>query len=326
MAGTTRLAILSDVHYASAAEVARGDDYEITGIQNPLLRAGVKLYRRRIWLHRPLHQNHLLERFLDRVGTPDLVVANGDYTCDTACLGVSDLAALQSVRECLGKLRDRFGDKLQVTFGDHELGKVSFFGGRGGLRLASWYQAQTELGIKPLWQVNLGRYTLVGIVSSLVALPVFEADTLPAERAEWRQLREEHLEGIRKTFEELGGDQRILLFCHDPSALPFLWREPAVAARAGQIERTVIGHLHSRLILWKSRWLAGMPRITFLGHTAKRLSTALREAQHWRPFRVELCPSLAGIELLKDGGFLTVDLDPEGNEPARFQLHHLPRD
>ena len=28
-------------------------------------------------------------------------------------------------------------------------------------------------------------------------------------------------------------------------------------------------------------------------------------------------------ELLKDGGFCTAELDPEGRTPARFQFHHL---
>jgi hypothetical protein len=92
-----------------------------------------------------------------------------------------------------------------------------------------------------------------------------------------------------------------------------------------QIEQTIIGHLHSNLVLWKSRWLAGMPPIRFLGHTVLRMSTALSEARLWRPFYVRLCPALAGIELLKDGGYWTVELDPEARQPARFRFHRLHR-
>jgi hypothetical protein len=158
-----------------------------------------------------------------------------------------------------------------------------------------------------------------------VALPVFEPDTLPAEQPEWERLRAEHLEEIRRAFAALRPGQRVLLFCHDPTALPFLWREEAVRARLPQIEQTIIGHLHSNLVLWKSRRLAGMPRIGFLGHTATRLSTALREARLWRPFHVRLCPALAGIELLKDGGYLIVEIDLEGSQPARFQFCPLSR-
>lgn len=320
-----QLGIVSDIHYASAAEKARGEGYEQACIPNALLRFAVRLYRRYVWLHQPLHQNYLLDRFLERIGEPDYLVANGDYSCDSGFVGVSDAAARQSARECLERLRKRFGDRFHATFGDHELGKVSFFGGRGGMRLASWDRARQELELRPFWRFTLGRYVLVGIVSSLVALPVYEADALAEERPEWQRLRAAHLAEIGESFHQLTSDQRVLLFCHDPTALPFLWEQREVQARASQIEQTIIGHLHSDLVLWKSRWLAGMPRISFLGHTAKRLSSALRQGRCWKPFRVRLCPSLAGIELLKDGGFLTAQLDPSGEQPLRFQRHRLGR-
>ena len=247
------------------------------------------------------------------------------YSCNTALVGLSDDAACQSARECLAKLRQRFGQNLRTNFGDHELGKIGLVGGRGGMRLASWRRARQELGLQPFWQLEIGSYVLLGLVSSLVALPVFEADTLPAERNEWEQLRAEHLAEIRQAFAALQPSQRVLLFCHDPTALPFLWREPTVRARLRQIEQTVIGHLHSNLVMWKSGLLAGMPAIGFLGHTVKRLSTALSEAKHWRPFHVRLCPALAGIELLKRGGYYTAHLDPEAQHPVRFQFHRLIR-
>jgi hypothetical protein len=325
MGQTIRLAIVSDIHYASAAEQARGEEYEFAGIANPLLRFLVRTYRHVFWLRDPMRHNELLDRFLTETREADYAVANGDYSCNSAFVGVSDDAACQSVRECLGKLRHRFDGKLQINFGDHELGKVSFFGGQGGMRLASLRRAREELGLRPFWQLSLGRYVLMGVLSSVVSLPIFEPDTLPAERADWARERELHLSEIRAAFSGLSADQRVLLFCHDPTALPFLWAEPVVRERVGQIEQTIIGHLHSSLILWKSRRLAGMPQIKFLGHTAKRLSAALREGRHWRPFNVRLCPSLAGIELLKDGGYLTATLDPEAAGPVRFQRHRLPR-
>jgi len=323
MARSHRLAIVSDIHYASAAEQARGDDYEYRDLKNPLIRNFVKYYRRFIWLRYPLRQNHRLEVFLQRAATPDFVVANGDYSCNSAFMGLSDDAALQSAKECLGKLRDRFAPNFAASFGDHELGKISFFGGRGGMRLESWRRARTELQLEPCWRVELGNYVLLGVASSLVALPVFEPDTLPAERAEWQRLRVEHFAEIHRAFAELRPQQRVLLFCHDPSALPFLWRDDLVRAKIPQIERTIIGHLHSGLVYRKSRILAGMPRIRFLGHTAKRLSSALAEGRHWRPFRVLLCPALAGIQLLNDGGYLTAELDPDAAVPARFEVQRL---
>src|SRR5207249_3810717 len=101
--------------------------------------------------------------------------------------------------------------------------------------------------------------------------------------------------------------------------------EAAVRAKLPQIEQTIIGHLHSNLYFWKSRRLAGMPVIKFLGHTVERMSRALHEAREWRPFNVRLCPSLAGIELLKDGGYFTVTLDADATRPAQFEFHPLKR-
>lgn len=325
MARTVRLGVLSDIHYAGAAEQAQGSDYPHRGIANPVLRRLARVYYRFVWLREPLKQNHLLDRFLHEADGFDYVIANGDYCCNCAMVGVGDDAACQSVRECLDKLRARFGARLRANLGDHELGKISLFGDRGGMRLASWRRAQRELGLQACWRVEIGRYVLVGVASSLVALPVFEADMLPAERSEWEGLRAELLSEIRQIFTALRPEQRVLLFCHDPTALPFLWREESVHSRLAQIEQTIIGHLHSNLILWESRLLAGMPAIGFLGHGVKRLSLALSEARQWRPFRVRLCPSLAGIELFGSGGYCTMELDPEAREPLRFQLHRLRR-
>jgi hypothetical protein len=194
------------------------------------------------------------------------------------------------------------------------------------MRLESWHRARRDLELQPSWRVELGNYVLLGVASSLAGLPVFEADALAAELPQWRELRAQHLKEVREAFAAVEPHQRVLLFCHDPTALPFLWEEEIVRAKISQIEQTIIGHLHSRLILWKSKLLAGMPPIHFLGHTAKRLSTALSQGRYWRPFKVRLCPSLAGIELLKDGGYCTVKLDAEAKEPAQFQFHPLERD
>jgi hypothetical protein len=193
------------------------------------------------------------------------------------------------------------------------------------MRLASFHRAREDLGLEPFWTLRLGRYVLMGLTSSLVALPAFEPDTLPEERGEWQWLREQHLAEIRTAFSALRPEERVLLFCHDPTALPFLWREDTVRRRLGQFDQTVVGHLHSNLIHWKSRVLAGMPAIGFLGHSMKRISAALREARHWKPFRMRLCPALAGIELLKDGGYYLAELDLEGGCPVRFSFQRLPR-
>jgi hypothetical protein len=55
------------------------------------------------------------------------------------------------------------------------------------------------------------------------------------------------------------------------------------------------------------------------------MTSALKDARKWRHFKVRLCPSLAGIELLKDGGYYSAELDPDGKAPALFRFHPLPR-
>jgi hypothetical protein len=104
-----------------------------------------------------------------------------------------------------------------------------------------------------------------------------------------------------------------------------LGREESVRRRLSQVEQTIIGHLHTRLIVWKSRVLSGIPPIRFLGRNVSRYSAALHEANLWWPFRVRLCPALSGTELLNDGGYYTLQIDPAANRPARFTFHPLPR-
>ena len=232
----------------------------------------------------------------------DYVVANGDYSCNSAFVGLSDDASFESARECLGKLRQRFGDRFRATYGDHDVGKISMFGGRGGMRLASFRPAQKDLDLAPFWQMDIGNYVLIGVASSLIALPVFERETLPAEKPEWDELRAEHLDQIRQAFAAIKPAQRILLFCHDPTALPFLRREPEIERRLPQIEQTIVGHLHTNLVLWMSRLASGNTSDPFLNGTTRRLSTSLNQARHWRPFKVRLCPALAGIQLVRGGG------------------------
>jgi hypothetical protein len=299
----------------------RGHEARI--IPNPLLRRAVSAYRHYIWLRDPFAHNHLLDDFLAQAGSPDAVVTNGDYSCDTEFIGVCDDASFESASQSLNKLRERFGQKLQCVIGDHELGKMSLFGGKGGFRLASWRRATADLALQPFWRIEIGNYVLMGVTSSLLAFPVYEPEALPNERPDWWALRDAHLSEIRQAFATLSERQRVLLFCHDPTALPFLGREEAVRAKLSQVEHTIIGHLHSRLFFWKSRMLAGMPTIRFLGNSIRRMSHALNEARCWRAFKPRLCPSIAGIELLMDGGYCEVRIDENASRPAEIHFHRL---
>jgi hypothetical protein len=318
------LHVVSDIHYGCEAERRRGD-YEVLAIPQPGRRLAVKLYRHFIWMRHPFAHNHLVDRFCDAARAADLVVANGDYSCDSAFIGVSDDAACQSARECLAKLRAAFGDRLHATLGDHELGKLALAGGQGGLRLASWHRATGELALQPFWRRDLGSFTLLGVTSTLLALPIYERESLPAEWPDWQRLRAEHLDQINATFAALEKDRRLILFCHDPTALPFLAGLEPVRQRLGQIALTIIGHLHTNLVYHPSQWLAGFPPVHWLGPSIRRYTTALNQARAWRPFRVRLCPALAGIELFKEGGHLSLHLDDNDRQPVTVRHHRLPR-
>lgn len=320
-----RLLVVSDIHLAGAAERARAG-WERRVIRNPFLRAFAMQYRRWFWLADPTAHNHQLDAFITaaKAARPDLVVANGDYSCDSAFVGISDDAALASAQECLGRLRDAFGERLLLTMGDHELGKMSLFGGVGGPRWPSWQRCLGTLGMDPLWVRDVGTHVLVGIASSVVALPAFHRELLDHERPHWDELRASYLARLREVFRSIPASRRILLFCHDPTALGYLAEIEEVRDKLGQLEHTVIGHLHTRLILKTSRLLAGMPTIGFLGQTVKRLSGALSKARRWRPFRVVMCPSPPGIQLLKDGGYLRLELGVPTGMATEVHLHRLP--
>jgi hypothetical protein len=315
------LLVVSDIHRAGLAEQARrGFDARVVG--NPFLRTFQRLYRRHVWMADPMSHNDKLEEILRRVPGPDRVVANGDFTLDTGFVGVSDDAAMESAAEALDLLRQAYGDRVRAVMGDHEIGKKSFMGGAGGVRRASLERAETGLGIPRLWRETVGEWLWIGMTSTLAAWPVFRAETPEEEHAWWEVNHAEHLSGIDAFFRE-SGSRRILLFCHDPTALPFLSRLPGVRQALPRLEATVIGHLHTPLVLGVGRALAGMPRVEFAGYTVRRISAALREARCWKGFRVVLCPSPPGIQLLKDGGYLTADWPPESGR-MDFRRHRVP--
>lgn len=318
-----RLTVFSDIHFAGAEEQQRRG-FESRVIRNPALRLLARGWRDWFWLRDPLEHGHRLDQLIGANPDPDLVVANGDFTVDTAFVGVSDNAALASASEALARLRTAYGDRLLATIGDHELGKTSLFGGAGGLRLESWRRCESALGLTPVWRRDFGPWSLIGIASTPVAFPVYAPDATAGERPEWAAIHSDLLTRVDTLLEELGPERRWLLFVHDPSALPFLRRLPAVERRLPQLALTVIGHLHTPSIFALANRLAGLPEIAWLGTTVRRHSAALREARVWRDFHTVLCPSPTGIQLLKDGGWLDLELDPDGREPIRVFRRHLP--
>ena len=69
--------------------------------------------------------------------------------------------------------------------------------------------------------------------------------------------------------------------------------------------------------------MMGWPRVGFLGNTVRRLSGALSRARAWAPFKPLLCPSLAGLQWWKDGGYWTAELSLTTAGPVRFEFHPL---
>src|SRR5579884_3171152 len=114
-----QILILSDVHYAGAIEKSRRNDYEYRELRNPFLRTFNWAYRHFLWMRKPLEHNSHLDDLIANAGSPDWVIANGDYNCDTQWVGLSDHGSMQSARECLGKLRERFPSNFRATIGDH---------------------------------------------------------------------------------------------------------------------------------------------------------------------------------------------------------------
>jgi Calcineurin-like phosphoesterase len=318
-----RILVISDIHYACDAEKARrGSEMRAAG--NVVLALMARCWRKFIWLDDPLAHNHRLGMILDAEREPDLVVANGDFSVDSAFVGVGDDAAAESANHVLQRLRGAYGSRLWATLGDHDLGKMSLFGGKGGPRWKSWLRATGEMGLPGVWKLDLGRYTLIGAPSTPLSLPLFEPELLEDERPLWRGLGVKMAAELGAAFSSVAPDQRILFFIHDPSALPHVARIPEVNAAMGRIERTFVGHLHSGFVFQVASMLSGAPRVSWMGQTLRRYTHALREARVWREFKTVLCPSPTGIQMLKDGGYLRLELDPEGGCRLGIKTRRLP--
>ena len=299
-ASISTVIVTCDIHYASELERARRNP-EGCVVPRWWLRAVANAFRS-LWLGDAERNNITFTQFIDVIRSADWLIANGDFSCDSAFVGVSDDAAMRSAKESLAKLRAISGTSFEATIGDHELGRASLFGGPGGPRLSSWFRCLNDLELRPFWQLAIGPYVLIGVTSSLLALEAFEPQLLSEERETWYCLRAEHLDHIRRAFRELPTNRRVLLFCHDPAALAWLGREESVRSRMGQIDQTLVGHLHSRLVISGIRTLA---------HLRNSL---------WRDFKVRVCPALACRPWPFAGLYYRISLDLEGQRPLQFRL------
>ena len=91
MPKTFCIAVVSDVHYAADEERARcADFYSLREIKNPAARIAERAFHHFIWLRDHGAHNDLFDKFLAAAGQPDLVVANGDFSCNTAQAGLKE--------------------------------------------------------------------------------------------------------------------------------------------------------------------------------------------------------------------------------------------
>ena len=159
--GVSRVAMVTGVGGAMGAAIARallaeGHKVVLADSDGPALEAvraalGEGTFPIQFDLSDPAQIKEACTNVRERVGPVDGVIGNGDYSCDSAFIGVSDDAACQSAEECLAKLRAKFGGTFRATIGDHELGKFSLLGARGGMRLASYHRTCNELALEPFW-------------------------------------------------------------------------------------------------------------------------------------------------------------------------------
>jgi hypothetical protein len=249
--------------------------------------------------------------------SPDWIIANGDYGGDVGGVGLSNTSTYESVASVVNVIRARFPDRCRFVFGDHDLGKYNTVLREGGIRLGSLELGEKTLGIPSFWHEIDEDIHLIGVNSSLFTLDLFLPEALTAEIPEWRRRRAEHIEHVSHAFDGLPDHARVLLFCHDPSALTALSQIPIVVERLDQIEMTVIGHLHSPTLLHLARWLPKAKGWRPKYPVARIIAHGLEGARSWDMFNPVVCPSTFGTGHHVSGGLLFIEKNLRGELVSR---------
>jgi hypothetical protein len=324
-----RLAVMSDVHVMGVGEEEMSEASERDlGREDHPVRAGLRRrlngLRNRFWHWDSESRQACFLHALEIIDEhqPDLVILNGDYGGDHEGVGLSDDHTFDSAALVIDMVRDIFPDRSRLVFGDHDLGKYNTLRGRGGIRLASLHRGEDLLGIESFWQHPFGRYHLIGVNSSLLTLALFQPEALPEEWEEWQRLRQEHARQIEDAFQGLSDDARVVLFCHDPSALSEVASLPAVAARAPQILRTIVGHVHTPVLLQMNRLLRHAPLIKTRYPIARIISQGAKGSRTWKMFHPLVCPSTFGVGNHISGGVLFLTGD-ETHQPLAAERRRI---
>ena len=319
-----RLAVISDIHLVGPAELALANDSygQLRTHPDRLTRAwrsGLYRVRRRFWNGHLRWRHTAFLQALDELSDrkPDWVIANGDYGGDLGGVGLSHGATLDSARIVVDAIRACFPERSRFVFGDHDLGKYSTVLREGGIRLHSLEVGERQLQIPSFWHETVGAFHLIGLNSSLFTLDLFLPEALAHEVPEWQRRRVEHIEQVTHAFQSLPPRARVILFCHDPSALTALAQLPVVQRHLPQIELTVIGHLHSPTLLRVARYAARVSRLKPRYPVARIVASGLAGARHWNQFHPVVCPSTFGTGHHVAGGLLLVQSDPSGRLVAR---------
>lgn len=324
-----RLAVISDIHVLGPVEMARANESYVELAQQGHAwrrrwRRGLYRVRRRLWNGHLEWRHTAFLRALDEVEEfePEWIIANGDYGGDYGGIGLSDEATFDSAALVVKVIRDRFPRQSRFIFGDHDLGKFSTVLREGGIRLGSLEVGEQKLGIPSFWHEVDEDVHLIGVNSSLFTLDLFLPEALADEVPEWKRRRDEHIALVARALEGLPSSGRVVLFCHDPSALTALSQIPIVRRRMRQIELTVIGHLHSPTLLRLARYASRLSRLKLRYPVARIVAHGLEGARSWDLFHPVVCPSTFGTGHHLAGGLLFIEKDADGRLVARRQRVH----
>lgn len=324
-----KLAVISDIHVLGPAELARANEsYGILGSDLPPLKRGLRrgLYRmrRRLWNGHLQWRHTAFMRALDEVAgfRPEWLIANGDYGGDYGGVGLSNAATFDSAALVVNLIRERFPERSRFVFGDHDLGKYSTVMREGGIRLSSLERGEQHLGIPSFWHERDDEFHLIGVNSSLFTLDLFLPEALAEEIPQWKRLREAHITEVSQAFHGLAPRSRVILFCHDPSALTALSQIPVIRRRLPQVELTVIGHLHSPTLLWMARYASRLSRWRPRYPVARIVAHGLEGARSWNLFNPVVCPSTFGAGHHVSGGLLLIEKDRQGQLVVRRRRVH----
>lgn len=315
--------LFGDVHYAGPAETRRGlteTEMATSWAQKTL----VHFYRNFLWLADPIGHAHQFPQLLDSMNQmrADEAVCLGDLSMDTAFVGLSDPASMESAAELVKLVRHKLDAPTTWLMGDHEIGKTSMIGKQGGPRIASFNRWTQELEFPAWWERSIHHWRLIGVCSTLAAFPVYETEFPQSELSAWKELYQSQLSWLQQCFDSIEPRERIILFCHDPSALGFLHALPEIQKKLSQIAVTWVGHMHTPLVEKAASIFSGVPPITQFGTSIRRFSTALQKAAAWKDFRMRLCPSPSGSELLRDGGYFEMVLHHDASIQSPLSIFH----